>query len=75
MYGTLQSLDKQKNQKQDSVAQHGGFGTQLLWYAEQLAVTHGYTRLSVISGIGVRKYYEKKGYHLEGTYMVKEIGK
>jgi len=30
-------------------------------------------KLSVISGIGVRAYYRKLGYRLEGTYMVKRV--
>ena len=27
----------------------------------------------VISGIGVREYYEKRGYHYENNFMVKEF--
>jgi GNAT superfamily N-acetyltransferase len=56
-----------------STAQHKGLWTQLLEAAEQIAWLQEYKRISVISGIGVRKYYEKKGYHLEGTYMVKWV--
>jgi len=29
--------------------------------------------MAIISGIGVREYYRKLGYHLEGTYMIKEL--
>ena len=32
---------------------------------------HGAKKLAVISGIGVRDYYRKLGYKLEGAYMVK----
>lgn len=73
VYGTLQSLDKTKHQEKSWIAQHGWFGGQLLYTAEQLAHEYWFTRLSVISWIGVRAYYAKKGYHLEGTYMVKEV--
>jgi len=31
--------------------------------------------LSVIAWVGVRNYYNKIGYKLEGTYMVKELKK
>lgn len=34
----------------------------------------GWSKIADISGIGVREYYRKLGYKLEGTYMVKEIG-
>ena len=34
---------------------------------------HGSSKLSVISGIGVRSYYERLGYALEGVYMSKTL--
>jgi elongator complex protein 3 len=37
VYGTLQSLNKQKNKDHASVAQHGWFGTRLLACAEHIA--------------------------------------
>ena len=30
-------------------------------------------KLAIISGIGVRNYYKKLGYNLEGTYMIKNL--
>lgn len=57
--------------KRDS-AQHKWFGSQLMAAAEMMTKEAGYGRLSVISGIGVREYYRKLGYVVEGTYMVKE---
>ena len=42
--------------------------------AERIArVEHGSTKLAVISGVGTRHYYAKLGYHLELTYMVKNL--
>ena len=29
--------------------------------------------MAIISGIGVREYYAKRGYHLDGTYMIKNL--
>lgn len=55
--------------------QHRGFGRQLLQKAEQVTFEHSCNKISVISGIGVRKYYEKYGYTLQGIgqYMIKNI--
>lgn len=52
--------------------QHVGVGTQLMKKAEEIAASRGFTRVAVIAGVGVRKYYEKLGYRLEETYMVKD---
>jgi elongator complex protein 3 len=54
-------------------SQHVGFGRSLIARAEEIARSKGAKKLAIIAGVGVRKYYEKLGYHLEGTYMVKEL--
>lgn len=54
-------------------SQHVGFGRRLMAEAERIARDASFSKLAVISGIGVREYYRKLGYHLEGTYMVKEL--
>tara|TARA_Y100000389_G_C17467782_1_gene527286 strand:- start:1587 stop:3686 length:2100 start_codon:yes stop_codon:yes gene_type:complete len=54
-------------------SQHIGFGKRLIARAEKIALEHGYTEIADISGIGVREYYRKCGFELEGTYMVKHI--
>ncbi|HXK37751.1 MAG TPA: tRNA uridine(34) 5-carboxymethylaminomethyl modification radical SAM/GNAT enzyme Elp3 [Candidatus Paceibacterota bacterium] len=54
-------------------SQHVGFGRRLIARAEEIAREHGAKKLAIIAGVGVRKYYEKLGYYLEGTYMVKEL--
>jgi hypothetical protein len=41
--------------------------------AEAVAQREGYTRCAVISGVGVRGYYQKHGYVYADTYMVKEL--
>lgn len=68
-YGRLAPL---KGSKKSNV-QHLGFGKRLMQKAEEIAKNHGFKKIAVISGVGVRKYYEKLGYHLEGSYMVKEL--
>jgi elongator complex protein 3 len=52
--------------------QHLGLGKELMARAEAIANEYGWKKLAVIAGIGVRAYYRKLGYHLEGTYMIKK---
>ena len=54
-------------------AQHSGIGKKLMRQAEWIAITNGYFKIAVISGIGVQDYYRKLGYSLQSTYMIKEI--
>lgn len=54
--------------------QHQGFGTLLMEEAERIArEEHGSQKLSVISGVGVRNYYARLGYELDGPYMSKML--
>lgn len=53
--------------------QHVGWGTKLMAEAEKRAKKLGYKKISVISGIGTREYYKKRGYSLSDTYMVKTL--
>ena len=54
-------------------AQHVGLGKRMMLKAEDISRRAGYKKIAVISGIGVREYYRKLGYRLEGTYMVKGL--
>lgn len=54
-------------------SQHRGMGKELMSQAEELAKEKGYSKIAVISGVGVREYYRKLGYKLVGSYMVKEL--
>ncbi|MCJ1300379.1 Elongator subunit [Hypocenomyce scalaris] len=54
--------------------QHQGYGTLLMGEAERIARDeHGSRKISVISGVGVRSYYAKLGYWLDGPYMSKTL--
>ncbi len=57
----------------EHAAQHSGLGSSLMDHAESLAREAGFTRMAVIAALGTRGYYEKLGYGLEGTYMVKSL--
>ena len=53
--------------------QHSGFGTKLLKKAEQFAYLNGFKKIAVISGMGVREYYKKKGYYQNDVFMIKTL--
>jgi len=54
-------------------SQHKGIGKLLMEKAEEITRQNKIKKISVISGIGVREYYKKIGYELEGNYMVKGL--
>ena len=54
-------------------SQHIGLGKRMMLKAEEISRKNGYKKIAVISGVGVREYYRKLGYKLEGTYMVKGL--
>ena len=60
----------------DHSSQHKGYGKLLVKTAEEISTYHNYKKVAVIAGVGTREYYKNKcGYHLEGTYMVKNVMK
>lgn len=54
-------------------AQHAGLGIELLARAEQIAREAGFTRLAVISAVGTREYYKKRGFEDGELYLVKGL--
>jgi elongator complex protein 3 len=67
VYGELVSVGGKRK------VQHAGLGKKLMAEAEKIARKHGYQKMAVIAGIGVRDYYRKLGYKLNRTYMIKEL--
>lgn len=54
--------------------QHKGFGSQLLSEAEKISKEEfDRKKLTVISAVGVRPYYCKKGYSTDGPYVSKKL--
>jgi histone acetyltransferase (RNA polymerase elongator complex component) len=53
--------------------QHHGFGKRMLKKAEQIAYFNGIRHMAIISGVGVRQYYQKRGYYLEDNFMKKKL--
>lgn len=54
-----------------AAVQHSGIGSKLLEEAEAVASREGKERMLVLSGVGAREYYRKRGYSLRGPYMSK----
>ncbi len=69
VYGKQVAVGKKSKDKK----QHIGWGSRLMKRAEEICKKNGLSKLAVISGIGTRKYYEKLGYNLVGTYMIKDL--
>ena len=53
--------------------QHMGYGKKLLKEAERISKENNLNEIKIISGIGVRDYYKKLGYILNGSYMTKKL--
>ncbi len=73
VYGQMIPVYNEAVDDEISQAQHLGLGKKLMLEAEKITKENGLSRVAVISGIGVRGYYRKLGYTLEGTYMTKEL--
>ncbi len=72
VYGKIQEVGVSSGNG-DKSAQHLGIGKKLLGIAESISVKHGMSQIAIISGIGVRGYYQKNGYELRGSYMMKSF--
>ncbi len=75
VYGEVVGVNKNEKNINDkfSECQHTGYGKKLMKVAEQIANKNKYWKIAVISGIGVKNYYRKLGYHEKNTYMIKSI--
>ncbi len=69
VYGPTLEIGKRDKGK----TQHTGLGKWLMDEAEKIAKKEKCKKIKVISGVGVRPYYYKLGYKLEGPYMVKYL--
>jgi ELP3 family radical SAM enzyme/protein acetyltransferase len=54
-------------------SQHKGIGKGLVWEAEKKTMEQGLYGIVVISGEGVKGYYEKLGYREVDTFMIKDF--
>ena len=72
VYGLLIPHNNSSNEKS---IQHKGIGTNLLKKAEEICLENNLMNIAIISGVGVRQFYEKKGYSLYKNYMIKKLHK
>jgi ELP3 family radical SAM enzyme/protein acetyltransferase len=72
VYGKIQEVGATST-SEPKATQHLGIGKHLLQMAESIAMDEGMTQIAIISGIGVRGYYQKSGYELRGSYMMKSL--
>lgn len=61
------------SEKQDKQTQHKWYGTRLMEFAYSIWRWFWYNKISVISWIWVRNYYNKLWYSKQWTYMVKSL--
>lgn len=54
-------------------AQHLGLGTRLIHMAENISKREKYKKLAVISAIGTREYYKKRGFINGNLYLIKNL--
>ena len=70
VYGQHVNVGKKNN----NGVQHKGLGSKLLKRAENISIRNGFKRIAIISGVGVRGFYQKKGYQLgDNDYMFKNL--
>ena len=71
VYGNIVKHDH----KDGNQIQHQGFGKRLIREAEKISIENGFYKVAIISGVGVREYYQKNGYNLTENYMIKTLEK
>jgi elongator complex protein 3 len=69
VYGPSLELGQESSGK----AQHLGLGTKLIEKAKEMTKEHGFSKLAVISSIGTREYYAKRGFNLIDVYQIASI--
>lgn len=69
VYGQAVGLGK----KGRGQAQHSGLGTRLIAKAKKIASQHKYKKLAVISAIGTKEYYRKRGFKDGELYQIIDL--
>ena len=69
VYGLALGIGSQSNGR----AQHAGLGRRLIEAAADMAREAGYARLAVISAVGTRAYYRRRGFADGALYQVRDL--
>lgn len=68
------AMTPHNSQPSEVAPQHRGLGKQLICAAEVITREHGFGKIGVISGVGVREYYYALDFAMTvGGYLVKQI--
>lgn len=73
VYGQMVPVYDESLDDEIGKTQHLGLGKRLMQEAEKITQDRQVKKIAVISGIGVRNYYRKLGYKLQGTYLTKSL--
>ncbi len=73
VYGSARSLKSSLTDSSLPSAQHTGVGECLLQFSERLAQDERFTSIAVISSIGTRNYYRKRGFRDGRLYQYKKL--
>jgi ELP3 family radical SAM enzyme/protein acetyltransferase len=73
VYGQMVPVYDESLDDEIGKTQHLGLGKRLMQEAEKITQDRQVKKIAVISGIGVRNYYRKLGYKLQGTYLTKTL--
>ena len=69
VYGNAVNVGESKEGR----AQHLGLGTKLIDKSKEITKEKGFEKLAVISSIGTREYYTKRGFELKELYQIAEL--
>jgi elongator complex protein 3 len=69
VYGNVVGIGKESKGQ----SQHLGLGKRMIGIAERISKENGFKKISVISAIGTREYYQKTGFKQEQLYMSKPL--
>jgi len=72
VYGAVAGLGEEGDEPATRTAQHSGLGRRLIERAAALAAAEGYPDLAVISAVGTREYYRRRGFRDGELYQHRE---
>ena len=69
VYGGAVSIGKKAKNK----AQHLGFGSKLIKKAKVIAKKQGFKKIAVISAVGTKEYYRRRGFADHNLYQICQL--
>jgi histone acetyltransferase (RNA polymerase elongator complex component) len=77
VYSTMNPVGEDGTSNSHQTVQHRGIGKTLLQVAESITKERGFKNIAVIAGVGVQRYYEKRGYSNDsegqGDFLIKYL--